>query len=268
MQIISIHAPHEGVRPICPCSFSAVEIFQSTHPTRGCDGQLLASFLHTRISIHAPHEGVRLRPSPCSVIVSAFQSTHPTRGCDKHHASTGLFPKLFQSTHPTRGCDAVGLRLSTGMLYFNPRTPRGGATHTCEYIKDFFAHFNPRTPRGGATINSSGKRRTYARFQSTHPARGCDFLKNFSDFHAQISIHAPREGVRRVPENVIILPLRISIHAPREGVRRGRHKCKRVIFHFNPRTPRGGATYRAVVFAGYASFQSTHPARGCDSKIA
>ena len=148
--------------------------------------------------------------------------------------------------------------------HFNPRTPRGGATHTCEYIKDFFAHFNPRTPRGGATINSSGKRRTYARFQSTHPARGCDFLKNFSDFHAQISIHAPREGVRRVPENVIILPLRISIHAPREGVRRGRHKCKRVIFHFNPRTPRGGATYRAVVFAGYASFQSTHPARGCD----
>ena len=151
--------------------------------------------------------------------------------------------------------------------HFNPRTPRGGATHTCEYIKDFFAHFNPRTPRGGATINSSGKRRTYARFQSTHPARGCDFLKNFSDFHAQISIHAPREGVRRVPENVIILPLRISIHAPREGVRRGRHKCKRVIFHFNPRTPRGGATYRAVVFAGYASFQSTHPARGCDHRL-
>ena len=148
--------------------------------------------------------------------------------------------------------------------HFNPRTPRGGATHTCEYIKDFFAHFNPRTPRGGATINSSGKRRTYARFQSTHPARGCDFLKNFSDFHAQISIHAPREGVRRVPENVIILPLRISIHAPREGVRRGRHKCKRVIFHFNPRTPRGGATWPAQMQARDFPFQSTHPARGCD----
>ena len=103
--------------------------------------------------------------------------------------------------------------------HFNPRTPRGGATHTCEYIKDFFAHFNPRTPRGGATITSRGTRRTYASFHSTHPARGCDFLTNFSDFHAQISIHAPREGVRRVPENVIILPLRISIHAPREGVR-------------------------------------------------
>ena len=125
--------------------------------------------------------------------------------------------------------------------HFNPRTPRGGATHTCEYIKDFFAHFNPRTPRGGATINSSGKRRTYARFQSTHPARGCDFLKNFSDFHAQISIHAPREGVRR-----------------------GRHKCKRVIFHFNPRTPRGGATWPAQMQARDFPFQSTHPARGCD----
>ena len=83
VQIISIHAPHEGVRPICPCSFSAVEIFQSTHPTRGCDGQLLASFLHTRISIHAPHEGVRpVVLAPVYYLICPFQSTHPTRGCD------------------------------------------------------------------------------------------------------------------------------------------------------------------------------------------
>ena len=58
-------------------------LFQSTHPTRGCDGQLLASFLHTRISIHAPHEGVRpVVLAPVYYLICPFQSTHPTRGCD------------------------------------------------------------------------------------------------------------------------------------------------------------------------------------------
>ena len=169
------------------------------------------------ISIHAPHEGVR-----------------------RSRLETVNRNALFQSTHPARGCDPMR-HIITRCVPISIHAPREGVRHV---------------PRSGYSYGCP--------FQSTHPARGCDFLKNFSDFHAQISIHAPREGVRRVPENVIILPLRISIHAPREGVRRGRHKCKRVIFHFNPRTPRGGATWPAQMQARDFPFQSTHPARGCD----
>ena len=34
-------------------------IFQSTHPTRGCDQFAKRVYFLRRISIHAPHEGVR-----------------------------------------------------------------------------------------------------------------------------------------------------------------------------------------------------------------
>ena len=34
-------------------------------------------------------------------------------------------------------------------------------------------------------------------FQSTHPARGCDDNTSYVEDVARLSIHAPREGVRR-----------------------------------------------------------------------
>ena len=79
--IISIHAPHEGVRlalgnytmrgdyfnPRTPRGGATDRtirsarwlIFQSTHPTRGCDTEFFNSLNRHSISIHAPHEGVR-----------------------------------------------------------------------------------------------------------------------------------------------------------------------------------------------------------------
>ena len=57
-------------------------------------------------------------------------------------------------------------------------------------------------------------------FQSTHPTRGCDGFDLLVIDEAQISIHAPHEGVRR--------RCRVS-----------KYKSK----NFNPRTPRGGATW-------------------------
>ena len=63
INIISIHAPHEGVRRWISRKDKAEGdgIFQSTHPTRGCD---------------------QMRYIPESKVPS-FQSTHPTRGCDQ-----------------------------------------------------------------------------------------------------------------------------------------------------------------------------------------
>ena len=107
MTAISIHAPHEGERPIPTLGWVRIKEFQSTLPTRGSDRNqnqfcsqgknfnprsprggattiLSAAFLYPiNISIHAPHEGERPR--------STFDA-----------------------------------RLSAS--YFNPRSPRGGAT--------------------------------------------------------------------------------------------------------------------------------------------
>jgi len=58
--VVSIHAPHEGVRHE-PSSNSCNAFF---------------------VSIHAPHEGVRHVGANIGKCRQKFQSTHPTRGCD------------------------------------------------------------------------------------------------------------------------------------------------------------------------------------------
>ena len=60
--IISIHAPHEGERPIVD----------------------LGNNYATTISIHAPHEGERLINGFRSRAERPFQSTLPTRGSDRY----------------------------------------------------------------------------------------------------------------------------------------------------------------------------------------
>ena len=57
---VSIHAPHEGERPICRAISASLERFQSTLPTRGSDQQYQQR----------------------TEIAQVFQSTLPTRGSD------------------------------------------------------------------------------------------------------------------------------------------------------------------------------------------
>ena len=58
----------------------------------------------------------------------------------------------------------------------------------------------------------------------------------------------------------------ISIHAPRKGVRQCPRRNTRCQTYFNPRTPQGGATSREYTCGLFFLFQSTHPARGCDAQ--
>ena len=194
-------------------------VFQSTHPTRGCDsdGYYLSgvspisihaphvgvrqggvkNFHRGCISIHAPHEGVRLRGKVRHGDNNKFQSTHPTRGCD-HFLEYFVISFQFQSTHPTRGCDK--------------EDPEG---------------------HGRAEIS------IHAPHEGVRLFVGRSVSAGISD----ISIHAPHEGVRRFPmtnrDRLII-----SIHAPHEGVRQANAW----------REPNAW------------QFQSTHPTRGCDGR--
>ena len=126
----------------------------------------------------------------------------------------------FQSTLPTRGSDR-GLdnaRATTGD--FNPRSPRGGATGLRPCLVAASA-ISIHAPHEGERLVAP-TRQIRVRY---------------------ISIHAPHEG-----ERLSLLPpspqsSNISIHAPHEGERR----CTLTTFsspreHFNPRSPRGGAT--------------------------
>ena len=81
---ISIHAPHEGERPLyTSCSFSNA-VFQSTLPTRGSDYTPVLPRRGLQISIHAPHEGERLEEIEFTrTDDTKFQSTLPTRGSDQ-----------------------------------------------------------------------------------------------------------------------------------------------------------------------------------------
>ena len=216
-------------------------IFQSTHPTRGCDFDSLGYFhQNVHISIHAPHEGVRRKQWRNTATTWIFQSTHPTRGCDRV-----MFRRVREfciSIHaPHEGVRHAEHGKPKRIRYFNPRTPRGGATvldggdpvgliisihaphegvrrtlHT--FMRTTSGYFNPRTPRGGAT-DCRERVNVHLLFQSTHPTRGCDHVA---------------EEIRRVEE--------ISIHAPHEGVRRA----------------------APVPCLSREAFQSTHPTRGCD----
>ena len=123
---ISIHAPHEGVRRTQPLLHrqhmyfnprtprgGATElyqetnrdtIFQSTHPTRGCDLVVRGVDPWGLFQSTHPTRGCDTYESG-SIVSNTFQSTHPTRGCDmgRRAAPAGY---AFQSTHPTRGCDS------------------------------------------------------------------------------------------------------------------------------------------------------------------
>ena len=107
---------------------------------------------------------------------------------------------------------------------FNPRSPRGGATSTL-VNPGMEIDISIHAPHEGERLNvSRDKAKNWRAFQSTLPARGSDDASDlpYYSYHC-ISIHAPREGERR------------AVHI-RHG---GRHN------HFNPRSPRGGATFGA-----------------------
>ena len=125
------------------------QLFQSTHPTRGCDPSGNPQLDPLYISIHAPHEGVRPGTQVCRYRPRYFNPRTPRGGATPCIlASTHTL--TFQSTHPTRGCDRMSVPVIT-KLAISIHAPHEGVR------------------RSTATVNLSP-----TLFQSTHPTRGCD----------------------------------------------------------------------------------------------
>ena len=79
---ISIHAPREGVRQMQCCWFSKTSYFNPRTPRGGATVKTMWSLFWVGISIHAPREGVRRGIKLDRSLIKQFQSTHPARGCD------------------------------------------------------------------------------------------------------------------------------------------------------------------------------------------
>ena len=140
------------------------------------------------------------------------------------------------------------------------------------FLLCFLVYISIHAPHEGERQTAPFEWRGEKIFQSTLPTRGSDYKDRTKytaptpiSIHAphegerpavsraviacsRISIHAPHEGERRISHGGYVLFFKISIHAPHEGERRqplsarGRQKG-----HFNPRSPRGGATSTSLI---------------------
>ena len=195
------------------------------------------------ISIHAPHEGER--------------RTAPLR-CER--------TKLFQSTLPTRGSDGGAGKQGKTVAHFNPRSPRGGATrakraHPWRHI------FQSTLPtRGSDPQLLLHRRRGHGiSIHAPHEGERRGDCRQPSPRQRGISIHAPHEGERHSTRRLTTLSQIFQSTLPTRGSdmpepsaascsrtfqstlpTRGSDPChhpeSQTYQHFNPRSPRGGAT--------------------------
>ena len=100
------------------------------------------------------------------------------------------------------------------------------------------------------------------RFQSTLPTRGSDDVPHFALGEAvPISIHAPHEGERPAPPvDINDLAANFNPRSPRGGATWARLQGTIHRRYFNPRSPRGGATKfaQAVATGFYISIHAPH----------
>ncbi len=268
--VISIHAPREGVRQLAEVRPPVSRKHFNPRTPRGGATEFLESIdPETSISIHAPREGVR-RPVLIGTILACLNFNPRTpRGGATDGETLSLSCRMYFNPRTPRGGATNTVKSSKTSTGISIHAPREGVRPQLLNIDERSTnHFNPRTPRGGATCILDFLQFLQSLFQSTHPARGCDDESKQVYALAQILFQSthPARGCDLIHYSTFFLK-NISIHAPREGVRRLTTWVILRIIDFNPRTPRGGATNGHFVQLQHLIFQSTHPARGCDKPI-
>ena len=174
--------------------------------------------------------------------VDDFNPRSPRGGATLELSTYPVMQYDFNPRSPRGGATPQPSKTSGLCLHFNPRSPRGGATVYTRVDGWLCPNFNPRSPRGGATLQCKVYCRRPMAFQSTLPTRGSDHVEQQAVGKTGISIHAPHEGERLSPSSRAISNTIFQSTLPTRG---SDHTHRRVPFcpvHFNPRSPRGGAT--------------------------
>ena len=185
----------------------------------------------------------------------------PLAGSDAHHMDSAGSLGGFQSTLPSRGAAPAFLPQPCPQHHFNPRSTRGERLKRPAILASD-ANFNPRSPRGGATETALDTSKLSCNFNPRSPRGERPSILPTSGDHAQISIHAPREGSDEPPPPNPRRQSTISIHAPREGSDSiySSFSSARVISIHAPREGSDLGHERGHPYQG--GFQSTLPARG------
>ena len=195
--------------------------FNPRSPRGGATWQRFSAYICRAISIHAPHEGERL---------------------DRvlEHDSNDL----FQSTLPTRGSDKLSGIAEGFELPISIHAPHEGERHFAVIARAQNQTFQSTLPTRGSDKPVKLVWVVYPQFQSTLPTRGSDLSAyNPIDNAVRISIHAPHEGERRLPDAYRrCVRHHFNPRSPRGGATRMACGQLRTGRHFNPRSPRGGAT--------------------------
>ena len=124
--LISIHAPHEGERLYRFYPSYCLTYFNPRSPRGGATARISKLEDKLNISIHAPHEGERRLRRHAETARSIFQSTLPTRGSDRI-SPCGQSPcRVFQSTLPTRGSDDFTLHVANIARLISIHAPHEG----------------------------------------------------------------------------------------------------------------------------------------------
>ena len=217
------------------------KMFQSTLPAWGSDPVSNPRARDLIVSIHAPRVGERrhqVRPGDRAIGVSIHAPRVGERpGCRRSALRRRVSihaPRVGERRGRSDGKPERGS--------FNPRSPRGGATQTCG-ASVCPRMFQSTLPAWGSDGSGSDYSQPIKLFQSTLPAWGSDNRLLASSHLSGVSIHAPRVGERLVQRAHLGLLGYVSIHAPRVGERRPSGVTRVQPGGFNPRSPRGGATY-------------------------
>ena len=152
--------------------------------------------------------------------------------------------KRFQSTLPTRGSDVLDDAAGAIAWIFQSTLPTRGSDRRCWPHQSLISHFNPRSPRGGAT----------GRLDRPLIMKG-------------ISIHAPHEGERPVGMLRQLFYQRVfQSTLPTRGSDGGAGGGGGRKAHFNPRSPRGGATAeKCICMQHFREFTEYYPLRHGDA---
>ena len=149
----------------------------------------------------------------------------------------------FQSTHPARGCDSHTLPASLCTPLISIHAPRKGVRHSMPPPIPPISAISIHAPRKGVRRFSPRSTKLTERFQSTHPARGCDQgydagILAQNDFNPR----TPQGGATRGLAAHVWQLRRFQSTHPARGCDVTRLHKRASGTDFNPRTPQGGAT--------------------------
>ena len=242
---VSIHAPHEGERPVffalCRCKMLC---FNPRSPRGGATCPYRAGHKGGKgFNPRSPRGGATGLRKSTQNLSSRFQSTLPTRGSDRGENVKAMQAALFQSTLPTRGSDPQGAKLILRSGQVSIHAPHEGERLNLTSAEGRLYAVSIHAPHEGERPVLLPAASAGAGFQSTLPTRGSDFSARCLTWYPRLfQSTLPTRGSDEQYIYATADGITVSIHAPHEGERRFECIGSNFFISFNPRSPRGGAT--------------------------